>query len=318
MATGKFNVGDIVKRITCDNNWRDGRKLKVGTVCEVVKITRYNIDVKVGNTVYDNNNPDYFELVTKEPKFKIGDRVYATDNCEFNRNKLGTIVGLWYDMSHPTPYEVKFDHDGRLLWSKIDSLANDEKIVITHDGKTTTATKYCADGSKVIATARCAPEDTFDFNIGAEIAMGRLVDKLAYAKHYVVRVQFREGERYYSYKTRMDTAKVGMKIVVPVGQNGKEVNATVMEIIPGAEYNGDYAMSAMKEIDIVEVKYWNGKVVVIDAGNVPEDFTIGKIYTFVDGLCENERGTQITNSPVTSFKDLTSRFCSVKFIKIVE
>lgn len=52
-----------------------------------------------------------------------------------------------------------------------------DKIVITTDGKTTTATKYCADGNEVTATAKCAPEDEFDFNIGAELALNRLIEK---------------------------------------------------------------------------------------------------------------------------------------------
>ena len=51
----------------------------------------------------------------------------------------------------------------------------DEKIVVLRNGKTVTATKY-ADGKKVnSATAKCHPDDKFNFNVGAKIAMGRLV-----------------------------------------------------------------------------------------------------------------------------------------------
>lgn len=51
----------------------------------------------------------------------------------------------------------------------------DEKIVVLRNGKTVTATKY-ADGKKVnSATAKCHPDDKFNFNVGAKIAVGRLV-----------------------------------------------------------------------------------------------------------------------------------------------
>lgn len=57
----------------------------------------------------------------------------------------------------------------------IEGLANDtHKIVITTDGKTTLARLY--DGKTVVksAEAKCSQEDTFDFMIGAKIALDRL------------------------------------------------------------------------------------------------------------------------------------------------
>lgn len=50
----------------------------------------------------------------------------------------------------------------------------DNKIVITTDGKTTTAKMY--DGKKFIKSAKavCSPDDEFDFNLGATIALERL------------------------------------------------------------------------------------------------------------------------------------------------
>lgn len=53
----------------------------------------------------------------------------------------------------------------------------DEKIVVLRNGKTVTATKY-ADGKKVnSATAKCHPDDKFNFNVGAKIAVGRLIEE---------------------------------------------------------------------------------------------------------------------------------------------
>ena len=49
------------------------------------------------------------------------------------------------------------------------------KIVITHDGKTTLARLY--EDNKVVksATAKCSPDDTFDFETGAKLAFERLI-----------------------------------------------------------------------------------------------------------------------------------------------
>jgi TATA-box binding protein (TBP) (component of TFIID and TFIIIB) len=52
-----------------------------------------------------------------------------------------------------------------------------EKIVITADGAETLARLY--EDGKVVksATAKCSPEDEFDFNIGAKLAFDRLVER---------------------------------------------------------------------------------------------------------------------------------------------
>jgi len=263
----------------------------------------------------------------EEPRYKVGDRVIIAESniegiCGVNlrgKNVVGTISNIT-NIGSDYPYWVTCDEYPGGLYCNVKCLAyefKNEKIVITHDGKTTTATLYNGD-TKVTTTARCAPEDDFEFRIGAEIAMARLVDKLVYAKFNVVRVVFREGERAYSYKTRQQAAKVGMEIVVPVGRNNKELNATVVEIIPGAEYEGEYAISAMKEIDIVEVpKYYSGNVVCTHNGYCPTDLTVGKIYTFVDGNCKNNLGGMILSSPAKNLDDLNRR-ATFKFIEIVE
>jgi hypothetical protein len=52
--------------------------------------------------------------------------------------------------------------------------AHSEKIVITHDGKTTLARLY--EDNKVVksAEAKCSPDDEFDFLVGAKVAFERL------------------------------------------------------------------------------------------------------------------------------------------------
>ena len=59
---------------------------------------------------------------------------------------------------------------------------NDKKIVITTDGAETIARLY--EGKKVVksATAKCSPDDKFDFGIGAQLAFERLVETTAKKK----------------------------------------------------------------------------------------------------------------------------------------
>ena len=58
----------------------------------------------------------------------------------------------------------------------------DKKIVITSDGVETLARLY--ENGKVVkkATAKCSPEDEFDFNVGAKLAFERLTEPAAEKK----------------------------------------------------------------------------------------------------------------------------------------
>ena len=126
-------------------------------------------------------------------KFKVGDRVRAikiVDGKAEVVNQIGTIVGNVRDRLC-----VEFDnyiggHDGSLMrgicgksghcwWCDYDDLefAEFEKIVITTDGKTTTAKLYHGKTVSKTATAKCSPDDKFDFVEGAKIAFDRLTDR---------------------------------------------------------------------------------------------------------------------------------------------
>ena len=52
-----------------------------------------------------------------------------------------------------------------------------KKIVITTDGKTTTAKMYDGKSCIKVSESRCCPSDAFDFQTGAEIAFNRLFEK---------------------------------------------------------------------------------------------------------------------------------------------
>lgn len=113
-------------------------------------------------------------------KFKIGDHVVVEKSNVSSWNyggKTGVINRV--DPYYEYPYRIKMDDGSASSWCTVSGLvSNSEKIVITHDGKVTTATMYGVMGKKTTATARCAPEDKFDFLVGAKLAMERLMEKV--------------------------------------------------------------------------------------------------------------------------------------------
>ena len=73
---------------------------------------------------------------------------------------------------------IKVFFGGSIFAERLEPAEKSErKIVITTDGKTTTAKLY--DGRKTIREAKavCSDSDTFDFNIGAGIALARLTGR---------------------------------------------------------------------------------------------------------------------------------------------
>lgn len=120
-------------------------------------------------------------------KFKVGDKVIAKANTPYNvttKGWRGTVVGT---LENPNGQFIRPGDDIRVkdddrsnnysVESKyFDVCPSNQKIVITSDGKTTTAKLY--DGKKFVkaAKAKCSPDDVFDFNVGALLSVGRLVN----------------------------------------------------------------------------------------------------------------------------------------------
>ena len=112
-----------------------------------------------------------------ELKYKVGDRVLATDNIDRHTEPSpGTIVDAGGIRS---PYLVQYDDMTKNcpLWSDVHSLIKQKHpvIVITTDGKTTTAVKRL--GKEILAkdTSVCHDDDEFDYDIGAAGAFARLI-----------------------------------------------------------------------------------------------------------------------------------------------
>lgn len=100
---------------------------------------------------------------------KMGIRV--DDEMLLYRGKEVTITAIDADGD----YKIREDC-GDWFWSDemLEPIHN-EKIVITTDGVTTTAKKY--DGKKIIKEAKaiCSKDDVFNFEVGANLAMERLL-----------------------------------------------------------------------------------------------------------------------------------------------
>lgn len=120
-------------------------------------------------------------------KFKVGDKVEILDGSKI-KNYTGnfTLPMKKYIGKTMEIAEINTHYEGRTAYCMTETgyvwderglklvTDNDKKIVITTDGKTTTAKLY--DGKNIIKTAKakCCPTDKFDFNLGATIALSRL------------------------------------------------------------------------------------------------------------------------------------------------
>lgn len=186
-------------------------------------------------------------------------------------------------------------------WEKINPT-----VVITTDGKTTTAT--LREGKKIIKTGKavCADSDEFDFMTGAEIAFTRLVcnrteDKPAYRE---VRRQAKPGEYIKLTGDSGYTFAKKNQIVRVLGCPSPHViSALGSEFGYDEPYDGKGWFFSNHEYVVLEgytppeppkPKYLNGKFVKIpdsDGANL-SGFTNGKVYECKDGWFVDDRGNE--------------------------
>ncbi len=126
-----------------------------------------------------------------------------------------------------------------------------QKIVITTDGVETLARLY--EGDKVVkkATAKCSPDDTFDFNVGAKLAFERLMNeakkKEEPQKYFNGKAVCIETKPHWAYTVgKVYEFKGGTTVI----DNGRRVytNKPVKSIEEWNEFYVDYA----KMLAIVE------------------------------------------------------------------
>lgn len=185
----KFEVGDVV-RVKCklggyNVGVEDMRKYCGGTFVVKENMVLCNEDgyiLKDCNGEHTDISGYRFATESLElyiGKYKPGDRVIAVDNIhQYPDGAVGTIVDVYSadPIEGNNDYNVKFDLGGR-YWSNVLCLAEQPVIVITCDGKTTTAT--LRDGKHVLKRESVSlyHKDTFDHFTGAEYALKKLFDK---------------------------------------------------------------------------------------------------------------------------------------------
>ena len=216
-----------------------------------------------------------------------------------------------------------------------------KSIIINTDGyKVVTATLYDENGEQLRKeTARCSPEDVFDFEVGAKLAV----------------------ERIFEDKERIVVGDRALK--VEFNRHGAEVTAKVLEMgesLRGKNClasSGEYEVFSLSRIDMSEhylfvrgnekardsdkaywrfdsiakaKKYirniselireinrerkWNAKVVCVKSKSI--FYTKGKIYEVKNGKITNNIGEDLIHS-YESMDDLNA-WTEAKFIEVVE
>lgn len=220
----KFKVGDKVRILDGSNiedyegAWVNSMKKYINSVHAIGMIdektsTKPRYLMKDIPWVWDERG---LELVTKrEPKhkFKVGDKIIgnkkANDRYYVTKQGWIGIVTAIFDNEFNTfnaigPCDNK-DATFTLEEEYFDLYGEPQKIVITNDGKTTIAALYNGKQRIKDAKAVCAPNDKFDFNYGASLALDRLT---GFVRGSIDQTLNNEGE-YFTGKVRCVRVDIG-------------------------------------------------------------------------------------------------------------
>jgi len=199
MNKPKFKIGDKVRVLDGSKiegyigGWAsEGMDKYVGKIC-TIKDVRKDFQDEVQYTLNCEGiieHSDYgfdergLELAEQEaaPKFKVGDMVKIINSG--NKEMIGktALIVEAVDMTPgkiaSRPYKISIDGKERYYTEDhLELVPASQKIIITTDGKTTLARLY--EEKKVVKSAEshCSPDDEFDFSVGANLAMERLIGK---------------------------------------------------------------------------------------------------------------------------------------------
>lgn len=168
------------------------------------------------------------------------------------------------------------------------------KIVITTDGTETLARLY--DGEKVVktATAKCSPDDTFDFATGARLAYDRLMGddkatvdplKIKVGKKYLLKPYGEVKDHLSIAKSTWDRLEGKPITIQSKSEYGTFLTDACLFFLPEA-FKCEYIEQ--------KPQCYNGKVVCVEKGYKNSAalscFTVGKVYTVTDGILLADRG----------------------------
>ena len=243
---------------------------------------------------------------TTEKYFTIG-KVYDVINGEITNDH-----GYTYKSVNAIEWLSK--------WYSFVRVGDAQKLIVTVNGAETLARLY--EGNKVIksATAKCSPDDTFDFEKGAKLAVERLFTtteqkaiKIEVGKSYWLK-PYDEVENHWGIGKHCwnSIEKAPVKITKKKSRdayNGETCFLGEWHFLPE-----HFASEAPQ--------YYNGKVVCVSVSGGYFAYTVGKIYEFIDGRVKIDNGSIIPsnrNDAVTSLEDWNGRdYTRAKFIPLVE
>ena len=191
----KYKVGDKVRIVSewgkgCRQNSKGEMDKWLGKTMTIRKVTPHDYYLmEEDKTERDGIGWCWFDacIAGLANKFNVGER-YKVDYTEASEDgNIIEITGI--SKGHIIHYKTikgkadrcqNFDETSEFadhLVPVTEQNDSTKKIVITTDGKTTTAKMYDGKSCIKVSEARCCPSDTFDFQTGAEIALNRLFEK---------------------------------------------------------------------------------------------------------------------------------------------
>ena len=215
-----------------------------------------------------------------------------------------------------------------------------KSIIINTDGyKVVTATLYDENGEQLRKeTAKCSPEDVFDFEVGAKLALERLFEEeRIVVGDRALKVEFnRHGAEVTAKVLEMDESLRGKN---SLASNGEYEVFSLSRIdmsehylfVRGNEKARDHDKAYWQFYSITEAKKyikniselirkinreikWNAKVVCVRSKSI--FYTKGKIYEVKNGKITNNIGEDLIHS-YESIDDLNA-WTEAKFIEVVE
>lgn len=188
----KYKVGDKVRIVSewgegCYQNNAGEMDKWLGKTMTIRKVTPNNYYLmEEDNAERSGTGWCWFDdcIVGLANKFNVGERYKVGDHSEYEAGNIIEITGVkghivYYKAikGKPGPCDERF-HENSIFAKNLIPLTeqNDstKKIVITTNGKTTTAKMYDGKSCIKVSESRCCPSDAFDFQTGAEIAFNRL------------------------------------------------------------------------------------------------------------------------------------------------
>ena len=192
----KYKVGDKVRIVSewgkgCRQNGKGEMDKWLGKTMTIRKVTPHGYYLmEEDKTERDGIGWCWFEacIAGLANKFNVGERYKIGDDSEYEAGNIIEITGIgkghiiYYKTikGNPDFHDERFhenSHFSHCLVPITEQNDSTKKIVITTDGKTTTAKMYDGKSCIKVSEARCCPSDAFDFQTGAEIAFNRLFEE---------------------------------------------------------------------------------------------------------------------------------------------